>query len=73
MAYSPPKTTAPRTPATIKNRKRLGIWQNGSLPGNVLVYGDTIMSRPAVAQIAVRSNNRACGVQAVKPLMNLAQ
>ena len=71
MAYSPPNTMAPRTPATIKNRKRLGIWQNGSSPGSVLVYGDAIVSRTAAAPIVDRGDGSVCGMRAVKPLMHL--
>jgi hypothetical protein len=35
--YSPPRTMAPRIPVNVRNRKRLGMWRDDSLPGSVLI------------------------------------
>ena len=54
QAYMPPKKTAPKIPATMRNRNRLGIWRNCSLPVSPLAYGDAIMSRPGGLGRAIR-------------------
>jgi hypothetical protein len=44
MAYNPPYKTAPKIPATTRNRNRLGMWQSCSLAGMFRAQLDAIVS-----------------------------